>query len=33
MQLLEEIQVDVTELHVQKASLEDVFIELTAAKE
>jgi ABC-2 type transport system ATP-binding protein len=30
MQLLESAQIDVVELHVQKASLEDVFIELTA---
>jgi ABC-2 type transport system ATP-binding protein len=30
MKLLEDAHIDVTELHVQKASLEDVFIELTA---
>jgi ABC-2 type transport system ATP-binding protein len=32
MMLLESAQIEVTELHVQKASLEDVFIELTATK-
>jgi ABC-2 type transport system ATP-binding protein len=32
MKILEGIQAEVTELHVQKASLEDVFIELTASK-
>jgi ABC-2 type transport system ATP-binding protein len=32
MMLLENAQIEVTELHVQKASLEDVFIELTATK-
>jgi ABC-2 type transport system ATP-binding protein len=32
MMLLESAQIEVTELHVQKASLEEVFIELTATK-
>jgi ABC-2 type transport system ATP-binding protein len=32
MAVLETAQIDVTELHVQKASLEDVFLELTATK-
>jgi ABC-2 type transport system ATP-binding protein len=32
MAILEAAQIDVSELHVQKASLEDVFLELTAAK-
>ena len=32
MKVLEHSQIEVSELHVQKASLEDVFIELTANK-
>ena len=31
MGLLEAAQIEVVELHVQKASLEDIFIELTAS--